>query len=71
MTKQQKHNVYVYIDGNNLYQNARNYFDWRLDYKKFYTFLVEKYETEISTCLLGIFQSITGCIKSYDALDLS
>ena len=38
--------TYIYIDANNLYQGIRYYFNWRLDYKKFYVFLTEKYKTE-------------------------
>ena len=45
--------TYIYIDANNLHQNVRNYFDWRLDYKKFYIFLTEKYKTENAYLFIG------------------
>ena len=45
--------TYIYIDANNLYQGIRYYFDWHLDYKKFYTFLVEKYKTETVYLFIG------------------
>ena len=51
--KMPKDTAHIYIDANNLYQNSRNYFDWRLDYKKFYTFLVEKYKTENVYLFIG------------------
>ena len=53
MTKRHKQGVYAYIDANNLYQNAQNYFDWRLDYKKFYIFLTEKYKTQQVYLFIG------------------
>lgn len=46
MATQQKNNTHIYIDANNLYQGVRHYFDWRLDYKKFYIFLTERYKTD-------------------------
>lgn len=45
--------TYIYIDANNLYQGIRYYFNWRLDYKKFYIFLTEKYKTENVYLFIG------------------
>ena len=53
MPSKPKNTTYVYIDANNLYQGIRYYFDWRLDYKKFYTFLMEKYRAENVYLFIG------------------
>ena len=47
------HTTYIYIDGNNLYQNMKQYSGWRLDYKKFYIFLTEKYQAEKIYLFIG------------------
>ena len=56
MTTQQKQSVYAYIDGNNLYQNIKKYFDWELDYEKFYIFLKEKYKTDKVYLFIGYIE---------------
>ena len=53
MSSKTENKIYIYIDANNLYQNARNYFGWRLNYTKFYTWLVEKYKTENIYLFIG------------------
>ena len=55
--------VFVYIDGNNLYQNIKKYFDWSLDYEKFYIFLKEKYKTDRVYLFIGYIEQNKALYK--------
>ena len=60
--------TYVYIDANNLHQNIKNYFDWRLDYKKFYIFLTEKYKTNNVYLFIGYLPEYSWLYKKLEII---
>lgn len=39
-------NTYVFIDSSNLFYGGKNRLSWRIDYKKFYKYLEEKYDAK-------------------------
>ena len=60
--------TYIYIDANNLYQNIKNYFGWRLDYKKFYIFLTEKYKTKEVYLFIGYLPEYSWLYKKLETI---
>ena len=63
MTTQEKQNVFVYIDGNNLYKNIKKYFEWSLDYEKFYIFLTEKHKANEIYLFIGYIEQNKALYK--------
>ena len=63
MSSKTENKTYIYIDANNLYQGIRYYFDWRLDYKKFYIFLQERYKPQDIYLFIGYIEQNKALYK--------
>lgn len=56
MESNQRPEVRVYIDGANLHKGV-NALGWRLDYRRFRSWIRQKYEVDIATVFIGMISS--------------